>query len=102
MCDYCRAKWDSYGRPDDWTADVQRAVKLIDVIYEEESTGGPLHVVLDDWNITGVIEPWDSPDFSPEVLQAAHELAKLFNGMPERLRAAALAYADGFVPIPAT
>ncbi|MFI7630250.1 hypothetical protein [Microbispora rosea] len=98
MCETC---WDERGRPADWNTDVERAVALIRRICEEERTGGPLHSVISNWNITGVIEPWESPDFSPETMEAARELADLFNEMEVEERAAALAYHDRLTPKPA-
>lgn len=102
----CRNCWVGYGSPADWSPDIARALELIRVIYVTEPTGAPLHVVLDDWNIEGRIEPW--PDAMPggpyavaaEAAAAAVELAGLFNRMTVRERASALAYDRGFLAVP--
>lgn len=103
MCETC---WVEHGRPTDWNPDIARAVHLIRVIYTTQPLGAPLHVVLDDWNIEGNIEPW--PDQMPggqypvaqEAADAAIELCALFNRMSVRERAAALAYHRGYAAVP--
>lgn len=54
MCSSC---WHEMGRPNQKTANTDRLVQLIRDLYAIHPTGGPLHVVLDDWNVDGLIEP---------------------------------------------
>jgi hypothetical protein len=50
---------------------VDRFVELVEELYEIHPTGGPLHVVLDDGNIDGVIQPWYD-GYTPEELDALY------------------------------
>ncbi|MEU6713770.1 hypothetical protein ABZ897_20030 [Nonomuraea sp. NPDC046802] len=96
MCISC---WDDHGRPADWNENIERAIALIETICKEDRRGGPLHSVIADWEITGTLHlPNEPHDFSPAVDRAAVELVTLLNGMPERERVAALAYAQGWAP----
>lgn len=125
MCDDC---WHQAGSPTDWTPQTQRLVELIGELYDIHPTGGPLHVVLDDWNLDGTIEPsydrWDGSDLdalyfdgwpvavldpgAPAVTEhlgvstrgLCDQIAELLNGMTNPQRYAALAYWDGFVARP--
>jgi len=125
MCDNC---WREAGSPTERTPDTARLVELIGKLYEIHPTGGPLHSVLDDWNLDGHIEPywrgWSDEDLdalwyggipfdeldpqAPAVVErlgvstraVCTEIAALLNAMTESQRYAALAYADGFIPEP--
>jgi hypothetical protein len=122
MCDSC---WRDAGSPTERTPDTARLVELIGKLYEIHATGGPLHSVLDDWNLdTAVIEPyydgWRAEDLdalwygdipfaeldplAPAVVERlgvstralCDEIAALLNAMTVTQRISALAYADGF------
>jgi len=100
MCETC---WVEHGRPDTWNPDIARALELIRAIYEVEPVGAPLHVVLDDWNIEdGHIKIWPDPETDPQAMAAAEELVPLLRRMSVTQRAAALAYHDGLLEVPAT
>lgn len=108
MCQDC---YDELGRPNDWNPNVARALELIRTIYQHEPTGGPLHVILDDWNIEdGDIRreaaeptpyiPYEflEEDEAEEVRTAVAELVPLLGSMTVRERASALARYDGYLP----
>jgi hypothetical protein len=125
MCDTC---WRDAGSPKDWTPQTGQLLALIDDLYRIHPTGGPLHVVLDDWNLDGTITPYyDGCD--PADLDALHyegipiadldpaapavveqlgistrtlcdRIAGLLNDMTDAQRYAALAYHEGFVERP--
>lgn len=124
MCDNC---WREAGSPTERTPNTDRLVKLIEQLYEIHCVGGPLHVVLDDWNVdVTVVEPWYD-GYSSEELDAlwygptpiaelspqapavveglgtsmralCDEIAALLNGMTVAQRYAALAYRKGLIP----
>lgn len=119
-------EWDERGRPDDWNPKVKRALELVRDIYEYAPTGGPLHVILDDWNIEdgdvalaakdlrdgyfrlgpGGVEvaydPYDSTfmdeDEIRQVRDAVAELVPLLAEMTVNERASALARHWGYLP----
>lgn len=101
MCEGC---WEEVGRPGLWNSKVKRAMELIETVHETEPTGGPLHVVIDDWNIDEVItvEEYDVGECvdkcSPEADTAIRELVPLLNEMTVVERASALARAEGYLP----
>ena len=90
----CGACWIALGQPVMWVEEIAQAAELIRALYVLEETGGPLHVELDDWNLTGKIVPTYSipgsehrpegyPDrYSPEV----HALCDQLVGARLRLR----------------
>lgn len=126
MCFHC---YNQAGQPVRWSPDIKRAVELVRALYEIHAVGGPLHVVLDDWNIDGEIKPWydgydddeldelhdggwklaDLPPEAPVVVegggrsmrQLCDEIAALFNAMSIEDRASALAYIGGHAQAPA-
>ena len=111
MCGSC---WDDHGKPVIWNEDIAVVVELLKQLYEREPTGGPLHVEVDDWNISGeVIKPLYGtedriassgllipgyPDrYSAETHEICDKLAALFTTMPVGWRASALAHHEGWV-----
>jgi hypothetical protein len=120
VCDTC---WTDVGSPKDWTPQTAELVALIADLYRIHAVGGPLHSVLDDWNLDGTIEPYYS-DWDADDLDALHQLdppapavdgqpgvstrslcdriAAILNDMTADQRYAALAYHDGYLPRPAT
>lgn len=91
----CRGCWIGYNSPSHVTPQIDEAATLIRELYAREPVGGPLHAVLDDWNIDGAIEPWEPEMWSSETRAIADRIAALFNAMPEVDRASALAHAGG-------
>ncbi len=125
MCDDC---WREAGSPTDWTPQTGQLLALIADLYRIHPTGGPLHSVVDDWNLDGVIEPyydgWNAADLDalyyegvpladldPEAPAVIEQLgvstrtlcdgiAAILNGMTVRERYATMAYNDGFLDRP--
>jgi hypothetical protein len=120
MSDEPYSVWVDLGRPDDWNPKVKRALELIRAIYVYAPTGGPLHVILDDWNIDdgfiahaiederdGYQNPmhWgcnpyeDYEDYEEQELRASvRELLPLLGEMTVNERASALARHWGDLP----
>jgi len=122
MCADC---WREAGSPTEKTPDTDRLAELIVALYKIHAVGGPLHSVLDDWNLHGTITPWYDgyddeeldelwyegiriADLDPEapavteglgrsMRQLCDEIAAILNGMTEPQRYAAVAYADGLI-----
>lgn len=109
MCARCHEEANS---PTLWNDSIKRAVDLIHRVYRYHSTGGLLHVVLDDWNIGDEHVQWAEAYVTqeavrwkaeePEMVAACQELAPLLAAMTEQERASSLAYADGVLPRPDT
>lgn len=105
MCGGC---WERAGEPAEWTPLTARFIALHDELYVLEPMGGPLHAVLDDWNLKGVIEPYwpvlgiardledDDPDMA-RIRALCTELAAILNGWTEPQRYAANAYANNYL-----
>lgn len=97
----CRNCWAAHGQPADWNPQIAHALHLIRTIYATESTGGPLHVVLDDWNIDdGPLQLHRYDECDPQAMAAAEELVALLRRMAVAERASALAYHCGYAPVP--
>lgn len=120
--------WNDAGRPANWNAEIARALELVRALYEIHMAGGPLHVVLDDWNIDGQIKPyydcytdeeldelydggWKIADLPPEapvvveglgrsMRQLCEEIAALLNAMSLEDRMSVLAYHWRLTPTP--
>lgn len=90
----CRECWIEYGSPRELPDDVDEAVSLIAELYAhpDGGTGGPLHVLLDDFGVESV-RVWDDPDkpFPAELVELAHRIAALMAPMAVEQRAAVLA-----------
>jgi hypothetical protein len=110
MCGDC---WERHGSPAEWTPQTARFTELHNALYDLEPMGGPLHSVLDDWNLDGHIEPYwpalgvarDLEDADPDMMRIRDlctEIAAILNGWTEPQRYAAMAYADGFLPPPSS
>jgi hypothetical protein len=110
----CRGCWSEAGEPSEWTPQTARFIELHDALYALEPMGGPLHAVLDDWNLDGEIEPyWPALGITRELedLDERHptlqrirelctELAAILNGWAGAQRYAALAYANDYLKRP--
>lgn len=104
MCGGC---WEEHGSPTEWTPRTARFIELHDALYELEPRGGPLHAVLDDWNLDRQIEPYwpalglandlddDDPDMQ-RIRDLCTEIAEILNGWTVEQRYAAKAYADNY------
>ena len=55
MCEGC---WAEAGRPTALPANAAEFADLHRQLYEVEAVGGPMHSVLDDWNLVGHISPY--------------------------------------------
>lgn len=82
--------------PPDTEAVINRAAELINLIYQHEPTGTPLHTEIDGWNIGGVWElrhgPHDLNDF--DSWDRAVELAAIMNGLGLKDRETAMNQAE--------
>lgn len=117
--------WYELGMPMCRDEEILEAAELIRHLYEDlrQSTGGPLHVVLDDGNIGDdtieyYLRPdkqqelygylWDgsfgkwaqagddtSDELKRDIEQTCKRIIELFNEWPEGYRAAAIAWWDG-------
>jgi hypothetical protein len=101
MCNDC---WEKSGSPTDLPATYEQFAELYSQLYDFNSVGGPLHAVLDDWNLDRHIEPYPGLDFIDEmdqtdnteyVYQLCQEIADLLNAMSLPQRRAALAKVKG-------
>lgn len=104
----CRSCWTAAGQPVVWDETVAEAAQLIRNLYEIEPMGGPLHCVLDDWNLDAeTIIPMYviparglAPGYPDRYSQRVHELcdriAELLTPMFEGWRQSTLAHAEGF------
>lgn len=88
--------------PADYNDRVREAVGLISDLYALAPTGGPLHVVVDDWNVEdGDLVPHQStrddgqPWYAPEVMDVACRLAEVMRAMSMAERISALAHQEG-------
>jgi hypothetical protein len=77
---------------------------LIKRLYELPGcdNGGPLHSVLDDWNVRAEGDPkiqvWHGRSgYSPEIYEVCDEIAAIMNQMTEDEQLSALAKWEGFV-----
>ncbi len=99
MCEYC---WNKY-KPVKISPLVKSIANLVKKIYMFHSTGGSLHIVLDDWNIDN-----SSLDFceslirtneyneSRRLLKLEVECINLLKKVDIDTRATALAYERGY------
>lgn len=89
MCGDC---YEEAGKPTDVPLEVERFVGLANELYAEHPTGGPLHVVLDDWNVEGAIIPYlEGEDWPTNTVELCEEIAALMNGWTLDQRYAAMA-----------
>lgn len=103
MCHNC---WEQAGSPTDLPATYNRFAELHKMLDDIAPAGGPLHVVLDDWNLDRWIEPYPGQpyrdpydgtvDNTEQVYTLCREIADLLNDMTEPQRYAALAKVKGY------
>lgn len=97
MCITC---WKEYGGHSHTSPEIEKAVKLIHKIWDDNEVSMPLHTEIDDWNIEAVWEPWPEhkpPVVSQDAWDAAVELSALMNSFPIEDRCAAMARADYYI-----
>lgn len=93
MCENC---WADAGRPTTLPPTADEFAELVGQLYEVEAVGGPLHSVLDDWNLGGHISPYPGLDCADDTYRLCDRIAGLLNAMTEAERYASLAAAEGF------
>lgn len=100
MCEHC---WQELGSPQHDTPTVRHAADLVHRLYEVEgqTTGGMLHIQLDDWNLDDAC--WSEPfaDYLIDLhqrqpLSVERAIVRIFAGLSLRDRASALALASGY------
>ena len=100
----CKDCWKKSGSPTDLPPIYEQFAELYGQLYDFNSVGGPLHAVLDDWNLDGHIEPYpgltyedemDQTDNTEYVYLICQEIADLLHAMTLDQRRAALAKVDG-------
>lgn len=98
MCWYC---WQDYGAPTDLPADATRLVGLIEELYArpDGGTGGPLHVLLDDFGVD-CVQPYDMDRFTPLTRRLAERIVEGMAPLSEEQRAAVLALREGWLDRP--
>lgn len=93
MCESC---WNDAGRPTAVPESIAEFIGLFNQLYEVEPMGGPLHSVLDDWNLDGEIYPSPGLDCDDETYELCDRISRLLNAMTVPERYASLAMAEGF------
>jgi len=102
----CQGCWEEEGSPRDDGPAVRRAADLVVEVCRWHSTGGPLSLVVSNWNLEDehvaycarvVADPteWDDEDCE-EYRQAVVELSQLLVSLTQQERAAVLGLADGY------
>lgn len=94
MCSEC---WASYADVDlEWHDDIPTAARLVELLYEQPdgAAGGPLHVVLDDWNLEGGLDLYQPELFSTATRVVATAVAEIMRPMEPRQRAEVLRVAQ--------
>lgn len=104
MCYTC---WRRRGKPRKVNKQVGRAAKLINAVYKAGcSTGGALHIVIDDWNLgkyslkfceRQMRSPEFREDYTERQRKAQWSCLRALKRMSEYRRGAAMALADGFI-----
>lgn len=102
----CQGCYLEYGQPSLNSKEINRAAQLIRIIYQESGTGGPLHSILDDWNLENehieFHENWlteREANYSNRLAQSSRELLEIFKKMTVPERASSLAHAEGFIKL---
>lgn len=99
MCEGCYQK---YGAPKIITAQTIAAAVLVAKVYEFSSTGGNMHIYVDDWNLNdedfaGTELQISFNNASSEQLAIERACYAVFRVMSVPQRASALALYDGYV-----
>lgn len=94
--------WEERGRPSEITEHTAEFLKLVDVLYEDHSTGGALHAQLDDWNVdapftTDYLYLHAEEENLAALTYVVERICELANKMTPDQRRAALAIKDGYL-----
>lgn len=101
----CRGCWNEYledsdtlGVPGVITTEITATVAAIGAVYMEDSTGGAIHVAIDDWNLDDDSIAFCGSKDNPSGTLTAAELNcyDLLAKLSKLQRATALAIYDGF------
>lgn len=102
----CQGCYLEYGQPSLDSKEINHAAQLIRIIYQESGTGGPLHSILDDWNIENEhMEIHENlltereRNYSDRLAQTSRDLLEIFKKMTVPERASSLARAEGFIKL---
>lgn len=94
----------SLDHPAVYNDQVGQVVGLINDLYQLAPTGGPLHVVVDDWNVEDgdltvhqTYRADGSAWYPPEVIALAEQVAGLMRGMSTAERLSTLAHQEGIL-----
>jgi hypothetical protein len=101
VCYFC---WAEGGKPSELPENADEIVELINELYAQPDgfTGGPMHVVTDDWNVDCVetcLRDVESGRgvWSRETCEAARKVGERLLPLTEDQRSAVLAKRDGFI-----
>lgn len=95
MCITC---WEDGGSPTVWNPAVAEVTRLVTDLYgmDDCAVGGPLHVVVDDWNLDGPITPYWFGEESAELAEFVTALAAKMTALTVDERLSAMAHHEGF------
>jgi hypothetical protein len=103
VCYFC---WAEGGKPSELPENTGEIVEAINDLYAQPDgfTGGPMHVVTDDWNVDCVETCLRNVDrdlaarsYSRETCELARKVGELMLPLTEDQRSAVLAKRDGFI-----
>lgn len=95
MCNEC---WVDMGAPCDLPPTTADLVGLIQELYAQPDggSGGPLHVLLDDFDVD-CVEPFLGQEWLPTTLRLAERIAEHMRPLSTDQRAAVLAVWEGWL-----
>lgn len=103
MCVSC---WITHGQPANRSPEIDRAADLVRALYDIHPVGGPLHVVVDDWNLEDEFlipyyvgypgEELDTLHDGRSMRQICDELSALLLSMSMEDRMSVLAHHGGY------
>jgi hypothetical protein len=99
VCENCLIEYDAASSMPP-TPEMSRVAGWIQDLYRQEdgSVGGPLHVVLDDFNVgDAFLTPYEGWDGSAATLSIAERICEGMRSMSLSQRAATVGIAHGYV-----
>jgi hypothetical protein len=104
----CYACWAEDGKPSELPENADEIVEMINKLYSlpDGFTGGPIHVVTDDWNVEDenvqgclfqIDEDLTNGVWSRLTCELARRIGELLLPLTEDQRSAVLAKRDGFI-----